>query len=146
MKEQVLNALQALGFQLEEMEDLGYGFRYEGIDYLYMPNDNDDDFLSISVPGLVEITEENAATTYKVMDRINATVKYVKANKMGRGMWMFYERELFGGEDLEILITRMVLHLESAVNFFRNALERSMDDDEESEDNVDTNENNDDDE
>ena len=41
MKEKILNALRELGFELEEMENFGYGFRYEGINYLYMPNDDD---------------------------------------------------------------------------------------------------------
>ena len=50
MKEQILNTFAAMGFQLEEMEGFGYGFRYEGINYLYMPNDDDEDFLNIAVP------------------------------------------------------------------------------------------------
>lgn len=50
MKEQILNTFATMGFQLEEMEGFGYGFRYEGINYLYMPNDDDEDFLNIAVP------------------------------------------------------------------------------------------------
>ena len=37
MKEQILNVFATLGFQLEEMEGFGYGFQYEGINYLFMP-------------------------------------------------------------------------------------------------------------
>lgn len=37
-------------------------------------------------------------------------------------MWLFYERELYGGEDLEKLVSRMILHLEAAMNFYRNAM------------------------
>ena len=39
MKEQILNVFATLGFQLEEMEGFGYGFQYEGINYLFMPNE-----------------------------------------------------------------------------------------------------------
>ena len=56
------------------------------------------------------------------MDKMNSTLKYVKANKLGDGLWLFYERELFGGEDLEKLVSRMILHLEAAMNFFRNTM------------------------
>ena len=122
MKEQILNTFAAMGFQLEEMEGFGYGFRYEGINYLYMPNDDDEDFLNIAVPAIVEINDENAHAAHMLMDKINSTLKYVKANKLGDSMWLFYERELYGGEDFEKLLSRMILHLEAALNFYRNAM------------------------
>ena len=122
MKEQILNTFAAMGFQLEEMEGFGYGFRYEGITYLYMPNDDDEDFLNIAVPAIVEINDENAHAAHMLMDKLNSTLKYVKANKLGDSMWLFYERELYGGEDFEKLLSRMILHLEAALNFYRNAM------------------------
>lgn len=122
MKEQILNTFAAMGFQLEEMEGFGYGFRYEGINYLYMPNDDDEDFLNIAVPAIVEINDENVHAVHMLMDKLNSTLKYVKANKLGDSMWLFYERELYGGEDFEKLLSRMILHLEAALNFYRNAM------------------------
>ena len=122
MKEQILNTFAAMGFQLEEMEGFGYGFLYEGINYLYMPNDDDEDFLNIAVPAIVEINDENIHAAHLLMDKLNSTLKYVKANKLGDSMWLFYERELYGGEDFEKLLSRMILHLEAALNFYRNAM------------------------
>ena len=122
MKELILNTFAAMGFQLEEMEGFGYGFRYEGINYLYMPNDDDEDFLNIAVPAIVEINDENIHAAHLLMDKLNSTLKYVKANKLGDSMWLFYERELYGGEDFEKLLSRMILHLEAALNFYRNAM------------------------
>lgn len=122
MKEQILNTFAAMGFQLEEMEGFGYGFQYEGINYLYMPNDDDEDFLNIAVPAIVEINDENVHAAHMLMDKLNSTLKYVKANKLGDSMWLFYERELYGGEDFEKLLSRMILHLEAALNFYRNAM------------------------
>lgn len=122
MKEQILNTFAAMGFQLEEMEGFGYGFRYEGINYLYMPNDDDEDFLNIAVPAIVEINDDNVRAAHMLMDKLNSTLKYVKANKLGDSMWLFYERELYGGEDFEKLLSRMILHLEAALNFYRNAM------------------------
>lgn len=101
MKEQILNTFVTLGFQLEEMEGFGYGFRYEGINYLYMPNDDDEDFLNISIPAIVEVAEDNAQPALMLMDKLNSSLKYVKANRMGDSIWLFYERELYGGEDFE---------------------------------------------
>lgn len=122
MKEQILNVFATLGFQLEEMEGFGYGFQYEGINYLYMPNEEDEDFLNIAVPAIMEIYDDNSHAALMLMDKLNSTLKYVKANKLGDSLWMFYERELFGGEDLEKLVSRMVLHLEAAMIFFRKTI------------------------
>ena len=57
-----------------------------------------------------------------LMDKLNSSLKYVKANRLGDSIWLFYERELYGGEDFEKLLSRMILHLEAAINFFRNAM------------------------
>ena len=122
MKEKILNVFETLGFQLEEMEGFGYGFRYEGINYLFMPNEDDEEFLNIAIPAILEINEDNVHAAHMLMDKLNSTLKYVKANKLGDSMWLFYERELYGGEDLEKLVTRMILHLEAAMNFYRNAM------------------------
>jgi len=118
MKEQVLNVLKMLGFQVEEIDDFGYGFLYEGINFLYMPNDEDEEFLSISIPAVLEVNEENKEAVYLLMDKINLTRKYVKANMLADSMWLFYERELIGGEDMEKLVSRMIFHLETAIQFF----------------------------
>ena len=122
MKEQILNVFETLGFQLEEMEGFGYGFRYEGINYLFMPNEDDEEFLNIAIPAILEINEDNVHAAHMLMDKLNSTLKYVKANKLGDSMWLFYERELYGGEDLEKLVSRMILHLEAAMDFYRNAM------------------------
>jgi hypothetical protein len=123
MKEQILNTFATMGFLLEEMEGFGYGFSYEGISYLYMPNDDDDDFLNLAIPAILEVTEDNTPAALMLMDKLNSTLKYVKANEFGDSIWLFYERELYGGEDFEKLLSRMILHLEAAISFFHNLME-----------------------
>ena len=46
MKEKILDAFKALGFEMEELEGFGYGFEYEGKHFLYMYNEDDEDFLN----------------------------------------------------------------------------------------------------
>jgi hypothetical protein len=36
---------------------------------------------------------------------------------------LFYERELFGGEDLKLILSRMILHLESGLMFMRRTMD-----------------------
>ena len=41
---------------------------------------------------------------------------------LGNSVWLFYERELFGEEDLMTVISRMILHLEAGLVFARKAM------------------------
>ena len=118
-----MQAFVGLGFELKPVENLGYSFDYESFHMLYMPQTEDDDFLCISLPGIYELEKDNPMVFIDLMNRINSTLKYVKAYWGSDSLWLFYERELFGGEDLPTLISRMILHLESASAFSRNALE-----------------------
>ena len=36
MNEKILNTFKSLGFELEEIGDLGHTFKYEGINYMWM--------------------------------------------------------------------------------------------------------------
>ena len=128
MKEKILDAFKALGFEMEDMEGLGYGFEYEGKHFLYMYNEDDEDFLNIALPAVLDMDDENNMGFYQVMDKINGTLKYVKANKLNDSMWLFYERELFGGEDLKQILSRMILHLEAGLMFLRRAMASSEED------------------
>ena len=128
MKEKILDAFKALGFEMEDMEGLGYGFEYEGKHFLYMYNEDDEDFLNIALPAVLDMDDENNMGFYQVMDKINGTLKYVKANKLNDSMWLFYERELFGDEDMKQILSRMILHLEAGLMFLRRAMESSEED------------------
>lgn len=56
MKEKILEAFANLGFKLEDADGMGYVFDYEGIRFLYMYNENDENFLSIALPGFMTMT------------------------------------------------------------------------------------------
>ena len=124
MKEKILAAFENLGFNLEDNESLGFSFIYEGINYLYMYNDDDEDFLNISVPGIYDLEEDNKEGYNALKEKINSSLKYVKAYTLGKGLWLFYERDLLGNEDLEEVIRHMILHLAAALMFARNSIEK----------------------
>ena len=124
MKEKILAAIENLGFNLEDNESLGFSFNYEGINYLYMYNEDDEDFLNISVPGIYDLEEDNKENYDALKEKINSTLKYVKAYTLGKGLWLFYERDLLGNEDLEEVIRRMILHLAAALMFARDSIEK----------------------
>lgn len=123
MKEKILEAFENLGFNLEYNDTLGYSFFYESINLLYMYNEDDETFLNISVPGIYDL--EDCKETYDVLkEKINSTLKYVKAYTLCNSLWIFYERDLLGNEDLEEVIRRMVLQLAAALMFARDTIDK----------------------
>ena len=122
MKEKILEAFKELGFKLEEEEGMGYCFNYEGLNLLYMYNENDEEFLNIALPGIVDVEEDKMLQICALLEKINSTLKYIKAYILGNSVWLFYERELFGKEDLMTVISRMILHLEAGLSFARKAM------------------------
>ena len=94
MKEKILEAFRELGFKLEEEEGMGYCFKYEGLNLLYMYNENDEEFLNIALPGIVEVEDDKMLQICALLEKINSTLKYIKAYMLGNSVWLFYEREL----------------------------------------------------
>lgn len=119
MKEKILNAIKHLGFEVEELGEMGYGFEYEGLNYLWMGS-KDEEFLSIAIPAIYEKGENEEMEFYQIMDKLNSDLKYVKAYELNNDIWLVYERELFSEENLEELLSHMILRLEYALRFIRD--------------------------
>lgn len=125
MKEKILEALNNLGFSLTEASTFGYAFKYEGINFLYLYNESDKNFLNLSIPGIFDLDKDNTPMYYTMCEKINSTLKYIKAFTVNDSLWLFYERELFGNEDLEGLLTRMIHQLTAALLIVRNTIQKS---------------------
>ncbi len=123
MKEKVLDAFRELGFSMEQMEGTEwYSFNYEGKTFFYLPNSDDESFLSIAIPGICDLEEDGAIKFVALIEQLNSAPKYVKAYRVKDSIWLFYERELLGEEDLPLVISRMIRHLEAASYLARNVL------------------------
>lgn len=122
MKEKILEAFRDLGFKLNETEGLGYNFNYEGLNLLYMYNENDEEFLNIALPGIIDVEENRMLQICALLEKVNSTLKYVKTYTLGNSVWLFYEHELFSEENLTTVISHMILHLEAGLAFARKAM------------------------
>jgi len=111
MKEKILAAFKTLGFEMEQLEDYGYLFHYEGLAMLWLLNE-DEDFLHICIPNVYEQDEDEDLLYYRLMDKINNTMKYVKANGANGHIWLSYERQIIGEENFEELLPNMIVALE----------------------------------
>lgn len=127
MKEKILEALCDLGFKTEECEGLGCAFRYEGLNMLYLNNDDDNsEFLSIAVPGIYECGEEPCKMMHATAlnERVNYTLRYVKAYILHGNVWLFYERAVLSeNEDLRLVLSHIVQHLAMAYFFAGKVIE-----------------------
>lgn len=128
MKEKILEAFKNLGFVLEEIEDFGFDFQYEGQHYLYMNNNGDDNYLCITHPVILEDDEGSDLEIYQVMDKINRTLKYVKANILRESIWLSYERELFGDEDLKPILYSMIHRMDAGLSFLYKTIAETDED------------------
>lgn len=122
MKEKIVEALRDLGFILEELSGIGYHFKFEAVNMFYL-NSEDEKFVSIIVPGIFETEHSDMEVVYKTMEKVNSTLKYVKAYLWNDSITLTYEREMFGEENLEEMLGSMIVQLESALRFSRNVIE-----------------------
>ncbi len=126
--------LKTMGFDPKELS-FGYEFEYEDLHYLFLPSDNDEKFLSLALPAVLNFNDEEHPATYEMMDELNSSIKYVKASRIHDAIWLFYERELQGNEDLEALLTAMIMALEAAlINLHGQVRDAENEDEEEDED------------
>lgn len=121
-KDKVLDTLKRMGFQLEPLGNENYGFRYEMANMLYTASPDDEDFLTLAIPQIADIDDDNAMHMEIATGMINAAVKYVKAYRVDDSLWLFYERELFGEPDIEQILAHMILRLNAALDFARSMI------------------------
>lgn len=124
MKEKVLKALKELGFKLEEVEDFGYIFQYEGTHYLYAPNIMGEEFLNICIPGVCDLHE--AKETFDLChlaNKLSYELNYVKAYVKEERLWIAYECNIDGCEkSLKDIVGNMISYLDFGINYTRDLL------------------------
>lgn len=121
MEEKVVNTLKTLGFLLESEEHF-HKFDYEGFSYLFLPNGDDENYLCISIPCIFKVDEDNESVAYLLAEKASSVLKYVKAYIFNGGLMLSYERELFGGEDYEKMLSSMIVRLDEGVRFMHHLL------------------------
>ena len=129
MKEQILETLKELGFELKEYGEQGFHFKYEGNNYLYIYHADDEDFLNIVMPGIFELDDDDELPFFKVTDNLNYNLKYVKVYRVEDEMWLVYERELIGGEDLKKLLTHIIAQLDAGYAFLQRMIRMANNED-----------------
>lgn len=118
-KEIILDQLKAMGFEPIELGDVGFVFKYEDMNYLYMPDDDDEQFLRIVIPHLFEVTDENRVAVLDAMHETGLMLKYAKVCIMyENAVWAIYEHRLTSTDNLSELLEHIIRVLEAAAHVF----------------------------
>lgn len=130
IKDNVLSALSALGFIPEEIEGFGYRFDYEGLTLVYSEEEEDTKCISLMVPNLFDITDENRVAVLETMVKISGKVKYVQPHIMFYNqVWINYQHYLGDNEVTPELIEHMIRVLTYATIKFNKIINGDDNDD-----------------
>ena len=127
-KRDLLNALDNLGFSVEELNEHFIHFEYEEVNYLYTYDDTDEDFLHLSVPAIFQVTDDNADMVMPVINRANNIIKYAKIFYSQELVWATFEYPLYEWVKLEELIEFAIKVLQNAAVTFNRILRGDFDD------------------
>lgn len=126
-KNDILKALDNLGFTVDEFGGHFYHFEYEDLSYLYNYDERDEDFLFLSVPNIFQVSEENAAMVMPVINQANNIVKYAKITYSQEMVWATLEYPLFDWVNIEELLEFAINVLQSAATTFDRVLRGDFD-------------------
>ena len=121
-KELVLSTIEELGFSVK-CDDFGYVFEYEKVFVLYLPDEDDENFLRFALPNIYDITEENKPFVLEVVNETNIALKYSKTCAYDDCVCVYYEHRLFGGEHMEDVIRHILLVLQATAFLFLRKIE-----------------------
>lgn len=123
-KEIVLEQLRSMGFELTKADGIGYVFSYEEMNYLYMPDEEDKNFLRFALPNIFDVTDENRVAVLETQQEISRLLKYAKVNIMYESsVWAIYEHYLVSAENLDDLLEHIVRVLMATVRVFHQRID-----------------------
>ena len=130
-KDDILKALDNMGFTVDEFGGHYYHFEYEETNYLYNYDESDEDFLFLSIPNIFQVTDDKAEMMMPVINQANNIVKYAKITYSQEMVWATFEYPLFEWVDLEELLEFAIRMLQSAATTFNRILRGDFDEERE---------------
>lgn len=98
--EKVFEALKSEGL-VPSMEEFGIAFKFQMTNYIYMQDENDEEFFNMLIPNIFDVNEENEYDVLRAVNAVNNSMKVVKLVVSGDSIWVCFENEL----DAEHLLT-----------------------------------------
>lgn len=121
IKEQIKEYLTNEGLRPKE-EDFGFYFRYQMLDFLIHWSDDDELYLSISLPYIFKTDENNRGDVLEAANKVNMDKKIVKCVVANEDVWIVAEQLLDSTPNYEDIIPRTLGSLLHARNSFYDYL------------------------
>ena len=75
-----------------KQEEFGLAFKCEGKSFLFIYDDDDDQYFRLMMPCIFDMTEENREVVLHAMNEVNSSVKVIKAYTMLENeVWLGFE-------------------------------------------------------
>lgn len=117
--EMVMNFLRQQGFCPEVDEDNGnILFKYQMANFLFVNNDEDEEFFQLLMPGIYDVTDDNRDMVLEAANKVNHSIKVVKACVINDDVWLFFENLLDHTPEVEDIIPRALAILQGARQHF----------------------------
>lgn len=113
--EMVLNFLKQQGFCPEVDPDNGnILFKFQMANFLFVNNDEDEEFFQLVMPNIFDVTEDNREMALEAANKLNCSIKVVKASIINDGIWLFFENLLDKTPDVSDILPRALQILQAA--------------------------------
>ncbi|MBQ6166848.1 MAG: hypothetical protein IJK41_05390 [Muribaculaceae bacterium] len=136
LNKMMMDYLAEEGFRPHETP-FGIAFKYEGINFLYFNDPEDEQYFRLMMPAIFEVTEDNEETIMRVMNDVNGNIKVVKLytmdmeNEDGKtketSVWVAFEILADSTPELSDIVPRAIGLLKGARVAFLAKLEEVAD-------------------
>lgn len=120
--ERVLEFLRQQGFCPEIDPDNGnILFKYQMRNFIYINNDEDEDFFQLALPAIFDVTEDNRELVLEAANKTNFNIKVIKCCIIQDNVWVFFENLLDSTPEVSDIIPRALAILQGAQQqFYQN--------------------------
>jgi hypothetical protein len=119
----VKDFLRKQGFFFEENSENGnIDFKYEMKNFLFINNDEDEEYFQLIMPQIYAVTEDNRDMCIEAANKVNLNTKVVKACVLDNGVWLFIESILDYTPQIETVLPRALRILQYAYQQFYKAI------------------------
>ena len=119
--EMVFNYLKSQGLQPEYDDRNNIWFKYQMRNFLYFNNDEDTQFINLTMPRIYDVTDDNRMAVFEAINEVNETTKVVKLTIAGDSVWCATEIMMDSTPELDDLLPRLIkILMTSQDQFYKN--------------------------
>lgn len=121
--EMVFNYLKTQGLVPEYDDRNNIWFKYEMRNFLFFNNDDDTQFINLTMPRIYDVTDDNRMAVFEAINEVNETTKVVKLTIAGDSVWCATEIMMDSTPELDDLLPRLIKILMTSQQKFYNNIE-----------------------